>query len=175
MIIELYNPKTQEYFDLKNIIFSPSFEWHNVGVTGDFKDAPDFNLFVHTFIGRPIIEHPFPKVMSQYAELASKVVTQILLANQIFPHVIYRIAVNYVTETSGVSPKHIDHEMPHKNLIIYLNSFTSGKTLVYDSDHNEYASEPLEDKPIIFDGMLQHCHQASKEGKRVAIIATYLD
>lgn len=174
MITELCNPKTAEYLQLKSLIFSPTFEWHNVGITGDFGDQKDFNLFVHTFLGRPLIEHPYPKELSQYAELASKVVTQILLGNNIFPHVIYRIAANYVTESQGTSPKHIDHEMPHKNLIVYLNKFTGGKTLVYDKEKKEYASNPKEDLPIIFDGELLHCHQASNEGKRLAIIATYL-
>ena len=178
MINELYNPYTQTYLDLKRIINAPDFDWHRVGVTigqpGTPKEHPDFNLFAHAFLGRPIIEHPFPKVMSKYAELAAKVVAEILLANDIYPHVIYRISVNCVVETEGISPPHVDHEIPHKNLIVYLNTFTGGRTLVLGKDGVQYASNPKEDLPICFDGELSHCHEASNEGNRLALIATFL-
>ena len=186
VIKELKNPMTPKYMELKKVIFSPGFPWCNVGRTVDESspilesdlvdpNVKDFNLFVHSFITRPDHEVMYPQITSPFAELAARVAGEILLANRIYPAVFYRIAANYVVDSSGRSPKHFDHDFPHQNLLVYLNEFDGGETIVYDSDNNEHRSSPKLDLPIVFDGSLHHCHDASPSGKRFALVATFLE
>ena len=185
IIKELKNPLTPKYMELLKVINDSGFPWYNVGrtvspenklVESDLidEDVREFNLLTHPFIERPTHETMFSTPTSRYVELAVRVAGEILLFNRIYPAVFYRIAVNLVTESKGKCPKHIDHDFPHQNLLVYLNDFDGGSTLVYDKNNIEYRSSPKKDLPIIFNGDYMHRHEASSNGKRIALVATFL-
>lgn len=186
IIKELHNPLTPKYQELKNLILSPTFKWENLGLiippNGSMHplDSTDpevksFNLFVHPFLHRPIQSCMYPEKACEHLELVARVATEILYANKIYSAVYYRMAVNLVLETEGRSPRHVDHPFPHKNLLIYLNSFDGGETVVYDDNNQKHLSTPKEDLPIVFDGHYLHCHNASSSGKRYTLIVTFVD
>jgi hypothetical protein len=177
IIKELYNPLTPKYNELKKIILSPDFKWQNLGLIIhpsssyhplDVNDPEvnSFDLFVHPFLHRPIQSCMYSEKACEHLDLVSRVITEILYTNKIYSAVYYRIAVNLVLDTEGRSPRHVDHQFPHKNLIVYLNDFDDGETIVYDENGVEHKSSPKEDLPIVFDGDYHHCHRASKKGKR---------
>lgn len=174
MITELSNSKTDSYEDLKKIILCNNFPWNYYGATVDLEDNTDLRLLSHVFLYRPGLQYPYPKRASEYTDLATFVCQQILGMNGIEVHMFYRMAVNMVIDTTGVSPKHTDHPYPHDNLIIYMSEFDKGKTLVYDEEDNEHSIPTKEDMAITFDGKYTHCHEAPSSGRRVALVATYL-
>ena len=172
MITTLKNYRTDAYLQLKETIMAPHFPWNFYGTTTDNED--DLSLMSHPFLARPGQENPYTKTLSQHMPHAAFVCQQILGMNGIEIHMFYRIAVNLVFDTEGVSVRHTDHPYPHENLIVYLNEFDKGRTLVYDGDDNEYSVDPEEDKAVIFNGSCEHCHEASSNGRRIALIATFL-
>lgn len=173
MITTLKNYKTEAYKRLKETIMSPNFPWNYYGTTIQ-NQTDDLHLMSHCFLARPGQENPYTKSLSEHTPLAAFVCQQILGMNEIEVHMFYRIAVNLVFDTEGTSVRHVDHEYPHENLIVYLNKFDKGRTLVYDNDDNEYSVTPKEDKAVTFNGSYQHCHESSSNGRRIALIATYL-
>lgn len=174
MITKLKTIRTQPYKDLKETILSNNFEWNYYGATVDPDNKKDLRLLSHVFLYRPGIHYPYPKPASKYTDMATFVCQQILGINDIEVHLFYRIAVNMILDTDGISLKHTDHEYPHDNLIIYLTKFDKGRTLVYDENTVEHSISPKEDMAITFDGKYTHCHEAPADGRRVALVATYL-
>ena len=178
IIRELKNPITPKYVELKQYILDLGFPWYNAGGTVHDKledGQSDFDLFVHPFLQRPTHEVMFTSPVSRYAELAARVVGEILLSNRIYPATFYRICANLVTEKEGVSPKHVDHNFPHQNVIVYLNDFDGGDLIVYDESNTKHKHTPEVDKPVVFDGNYFHQHEAATTGKRFALVATFLE
>ena len=66
----------------------------------------------------------------------------------------------------AITQPHMDHEFPHKNMLIYLTD-AGGSTIV---EGEEFA--PEEDDVIIFEGM--HWHKLPKKERRVVLVMTYI-
>jgi hypothetical protein len=174
MITKLKNYKTSSYMELKELILSPNFSWNYYGPTVENQNkSKDFRLLAHPFLARPGIHYPYPKPSSPYTDLATYVCQEILGMNKIEIHLFYRISVNMILDNDGTSPKHVDHPFPHSNLIVYINKFDNGRTLLYDGEE-EHSLKSEEDMAITFDGNITHCHEASSSERRIALVATYL-
>ena len=197
VIKELRNPNTETYRQFKELVTSNYFFWTNYPSTcGDLYNQvdgrvvdlgeDDYAFFSHSFLARPRTrtKNFFPYVESEYASLASHVVGEICVANNLKLLCIYRMNGNLVVyQGEGRrGPLHTDHEdnhkgvsFPHKIMLIYLTSFTDGATIVETKDGVEHYSEPAEDKIVTFDGSLRHTAYAPSglNEQRIVLNATY--
>lgn len=192
MIKILKNPKTKNYDLAKQKILDPSFNWFyepetNAGKMPIYKEFRDLPFYSHPVISRPIIEVPFPLPVSPEWKLFVEVFKEIMSYNNMTYKTIYRMNINstfYVHDL--MTPPHIDHNHPHNNIIVYLNSFSAGNTHVFhhkwpfpeDSitpKSLKYSFKGEEDDIIVFDGLHYHCMECpSVEERRIILVATYL-
>ena len=160
MIKKLKNPKTDNYFNLKQIALSDEFHWY-WQTTGN-----GIMYYCHTLITRP--EQSYSKSVSPYSDLFAMVMGEILHANDLAKngYHILRGAVNCVHPSEGtqVCDKHVDHYFPHINLITYLTD-VGGKTFCGKKEH-----DPKEDDAILMKG--EHCHERPKRDRRVVLVST---
>jgi hypothetical protein len=97
------------------------------------------------------------------------------MANDIKVNTIFRVGFNctwYNThDNAGI---HVDHEFPHKNFIMCINSPTSGDTVVYDKDNIEVGRvKPEQYKAVVFSGD-PHTHEfCAPDERRVILVATF--
>lgn len=190
MITELINPLTKEYLELKRSVRSNRFPWYysesSVGAQSN-----NFLLFSHPVVGRPERGNK-PKVVSKRFEKVMPVIMQIFEANDLQPENFFRICFNNVFHNAHrMSDPHVDHEFPHRNLLIYLNQVSCGPTYVfnetfsaqyppgsYDAYNHDlvvgWESEPVEDKVVSFDGFHYHAQGFPKAGeRRITLVVTY--
>ena len=189
-MIELENPLTEEYLELKHAVNGRRFPWFcsetSVGAQGN-----RFLLFSHPVVLRPLGGED-SKVVSQRVRRVMPVLSQIFEANKVNATNIYRVCFNVsLYHPHTTSDPHVDHEFPHQSLIIYLNPVSCGSTYVfkekfsdehpagsYDAfDHHlvvDVESEPVEDKIVSFDGFNYHAQGFPAVGeRRITLVATY--
>ena len=179
MITELKNPITNEYKNLKEFVLTTNFPWYYHDQTVPNQKNKDFPFFSHGLLSRAAHEiegkkYPaIPKKNSNYFEKFYFVLKEILDFNNINFDVIYRMNLNLVLHNSlRESLPHTDLKLPHKVVIVYLNSFKNGRTVVFDKDDKKYFSEPKEDGAIIFDGKFNHCAEPpALDEKRLIMVA----
>jgi hypothetical protein len=172
IIRELKNPLTEEYSNLKNIIFEGNFPWYMDTTTGDNLGK---YFFGHKILNRPSKEFPASSITSDHFGISIQVLNQIAQFNNLNVNLFLRIHVNLNVSHGGglaCSPHH-DHDFPHKNLLIYLNQ-ASGPTVVINSENNsEEYFHPKEDVIITFEGKHYH-YQPNVGEKRIVLVATYI-
>ncbi|MFZ9728573.1 MAG: hypothetical protein ACO3CD_06125 [Candidatus Nanopelagicaceae bacterium] len=176
-MIKLNNPKTETYLRLKDHILSENFPWFQYNETlepgsdlGEYDDVP---FLSHGFLIRPGIGgNYYSRPNSQNLDQLQEVFREICFVNGIDPQIVYRMNANYTvpTEKNLPSPPHVDHDYPHKNMLIYLTPTNGGHTIV---NGEEIFAE--EDDVVIFDGSLKHCARPPLRGKRIVLIVTYYD
>ena len=190
-IIKLNNPKTSLYYNLKKTILHPHFSWHYMG-----ESTPSSNsmleeyvneskryikegikisnppMYVHSVLGRSTRMMIYPLVESEYIKDINEMYCELFNNNinimKSF-HMMCRCCVNAVEpsqETDVISIPHVDHEYPHKNIIIYLTD-AGGSTFV---EGEEFA--PEEDDVIMFEGL--HWHKLPRKERRVVLVMTYI-
>ena len=154
----LKNYKTPKYKEFKELVLTDTFPWlyQNSG-TGIF-------YYCHSLLTRP--EGKYSEVCSQYSEFGMFVVNEILQHNNIQYQFFLRSALNCVHPDNDVqlSERHIDHDFPHINVIIYLTN-TGGKTYCGDEFH-----DPKEDDVILMTG--EHWGERPKVGRRIILVNT---
>ena len=103
------------------------------------------------------------------------ILKEILDCNNINFEVMYRMNINLTLHSKiKESVPHIDLNLPHKVVIVYLNSFTQGRTIVLSEDQQKIYSNPKEDNVILFDGKLKHYHECPDVGeKRIVMVANF--
>ncbi len=139
----------------------------------EFQPSP---FYVHPFIQRPDYEFLFPRIKSSHMFDVNQVICEILnynidtiLNNNMQVNMMCRCVAN---AKDGVGDRivkcapHVDHNFPHKNMLIYLTD-AGGKTFV---EGEEFA--PEEDDVIIFQGT--HWHELPKQKRRVVLVMTYI-
>jgi hypothetical protein len=179
MITELKNPITNEYKNLKKFVLTTNVPWYYHDQTVPSQKNKDIPFFSHGLLGRPVHEiegkkYPaIPEKNSNYFEKCYFVLKEILDFNNINFDVMYRMNLNLVLHNSlQESLPHIDLKLPHKVIIVYLNSFQNGRTIVLNKDNKKYFSYPKEDGAIMFDGKFNHCHEPpALDEKRLIMIA----
>lgn len=184
MLDVLDNPLTEQYVRLKQHVLSSDFPLHWVhatccadsGCQSDTlgEECPDTNsddvpFLSHAILRRPGAEGEIPDIGSPIFDQTRQVLHQILDHNDVGPRHFYRMNVNMTMPTpQRMSPTHTDHPYPHRNLLIYLNGFTGGRTWIEGVE----GPQPVEDMAVTFDGVP---HQAAPpiEDRRVVLVATY--
>ena len=98
------------------------------------------------------------------------VLVSILKKHNIKLNKVHRIAINYTFNNGYVKevPLHLDHDFPHKQIILYLNDST-GTT---DIPFYKKSIKPKENSAIIFDDK-DHKHYFPDYGVRVVCIFTF--
>ena len=174
-ITKLYNNKTLEYEQLKEVIFSSNFSWHTCIHHNSSSNSEDYlRHFSHIFVRRPGQTTLYPESGSSYTPLLDKVLSQIFSLNNIDVSCLYRSAANLMPPVLNSSSfleskrtaEHVDHDFPHNNLLIYLTD-AGGKTIVGNESH-----DPREDDIIMFPGCM-HYIETSHTKDRVVIVATF--
>ena len=183
MIIELKNPKTEDYLTFKKEVLSNTFPWYwnenSVDVDilkekGELKKIP--------FLGHSILKRPcdpgdyriYPNPNSSFSDLSNIILNQIFYINGINFNCVLRINLNLTIPVLGIesTKPHIDHEFPHKNMLIYLNKSDGDTILCDDNNVKNDNFTPKEDSIILFEG--RHYHNLPKEGRRVVLICTFI-
>ena len=180
MIEELKNPITNNYKYLKNIILTKKIAWYYHNKTNLSKDQ-DIDFFSHALLSRPQHKNDgieVPAVSSPnsvYFEKCYFILKEILDFNNINFDVVYRMNLNLTLHNAlKESLPHTDLNLPHKVLIIYLNEFKNGKTIVLDKNNKKFYSNPKEDGVIVFDGKLLHYHETPElHEKRLVMVANF--
>ena len=173
-IIEWKNPLTDEYKELKKwVVNSGTMPWY-YRITDHTSNTLTF--YGHTVVQRPNnnAQRPCSEIISDMFHPTYKVIQQIFDYNNTVLNVIYRINFNCVGPNKiKRSGWHEDLDIPHKNLIVYLTTFTDGWTYLKNGDEVE-KSKPKEDGIIIFEG--EHCHAPPKKEyeRRIVLVACYL-
>lgn len=63
---------------------------------------------------------------------------------------------------------HVDHNFPHKNMLIYFTD-TGGDTIIGGDNFT-----PKEDDIIVFNSDWLHCNMTPKSGRRVVMVTTFI-
>ena len=184
-IKKLINPCSLNYKQLQNTIYDPDFEWkyHDpMGFPGEDREL-ELPYYSHMILRRPGPGAAYSAITSNLFDLAYGVIEEILNANSITLDTLYRININSTfAHKLKKSSWHKDLPFPHTNLIVYLNKFEGGATLVRDNIEDRYVGtnnykerwEPKVDDAIIFDGNLEHCHLTPDDGRRITLVVNYL-
>ena len=116
-----------------------------------------------------------PESNSDYFLNCYFILKEILDCNNINFEVMYRMNINLTLHSKiKESVPHIDSNLPHKVVIVYLNSFTQGRTIVLSEDQQKFYSNPKEDNVIMFDGKHTHYQECpGKHEKRIVMVANF--
>ena len=179
MITKLKNPVTENYKNLKNIILTEQMGWFYQSKTTFNSKDKDIDFFSHELLRSPQHENngiQVPAISipnSDHFERCYFILKEILDFNNINFDVVYRMNLNLVLHNAlKESVPHTDFNLPHKVVIVYLNSFQNGRTIVFDKNNKKSFSDPKEDGAIIFDGKFNHCVEPpALNEKRLIMVA----
>ena len=189
MITQLKNPKTDQYYKVKEYIFSKIIPWYRIPDTGGVnidrrvmipkknRCHVDTPYFSHAFLLRPDDGiHRFPYPASPMLGDIESMLYEIWDYNKIDVKCIFRIGANLVepTDKDQYSPPHVDHsDIPHNNMIIYFTD-SGGETVVHSKLPFNRVQEfsPKEDDIITFDG-LPHYIKLPRKKSRIVLVVTY--
>jgi len=176
VISKLRNPLRESYQTFKELVNGQEFPWyyyeHSVeGKNDDFDNLP---FYGHTILARPGYgDALYSTPMSPYIELANLVLSDIFEYNNIDVNVVHRINVNCTHWSSDLpSVPHVDHDFPHKNLVVYLSGFDFGETCLWKDGKCVSRYIPVEDGIITFEG-LHNIEQPRVGCRRIVLVATY--
>lgn len=179
MIKKLSNPRTQNYFALKQMVNDETFPWFyypsSVKQKEKYPGHTNHPSYIHTFLERPWnnMTKLYPEVRSGSMEYIGEVFAEIARENNFVINCLLRACVNCIEpiDNPQLSIPHVDHDFPHNNLIIYLSD-AGGETVVYNDNIVE-EHHPKEDDIILFRSSL-HCYRPSSKKRRLVLVATYI-
>jgi len=179
MIKELKNPVTNDYENFKKILLSDKMPWFYYDKTVPESPHQDMPFFSHILLRRPDIGTeetptiPISNIGSTYFETAYFILKEILDFNNVKFNIVYRMNLNLTFHTEiKASQAHTDLGLPHKVVIVYLNTVENGRTIVLDETNQKNYSEPKENKAIIFDGKYKHYQESpGMYDQRIVMVA----
>lgn len=159
---------------IDNYILDTNFPWYflNGAVAEDDKNW----FFFHTILTRPeghsIYEN---RVNADHSDMFVDMLETFCENNNLECNKIFRISVNLVFPNGNLeSLIHVDHNFPHKQLILYLNDSPTSMTNVYNENQTEIIHKITAEK---FKGAsfnaLPHSVTLPTEGRRVVIVYTF--
>ena len=178
MLVNLKNPKTDSYQELKNIVLGTTFPWffEQYSTHGEEMGYNNSPFLSHVVLRRPLGDLKYPRVRSpEYVDLFEKVLSEIWDYNDININSIQRINLNITLPSSDKrsTVPHTDHEFKHQNTLIYLTD-AGGKTFInaFPGQEDEVA-DPKEDDAVVFDGEV-HCYMLPEKSRRIVLVATHI-
>lgn len=170
---KLINPKTENYFKLKEFILSGEFPWHiNESVVEEPSEGNQNSVnwsYSHCILNRPEHNH-YHSSNTLNAEQFVNTISEIFDYNNIPNYMFLRMAVNAthpVLSGNRIGYYHSDHDFKHENFILYLTP-TDGATMIEGVPY----TPTEEDECITFSG--SHATQFATYGRRVILVATYI-
>tara|TARA_B100001063_G_C16685834_1_gene514285 strand:- start:621 stop:1148 length:528 start_codon:yes stop_codon:yes gene_type:complete len=115
------------------------------------------------------------EINSPYYYNFIKILNEFTKKNNINYKEVFRIAVNFsYNNNSKCSPIHVDHEFPHKQLLVYLNTVKDAFTIIYNKSKTKVLKKitPEKYKGVCFDSF-PHVGFFPKEGERIVIVYTF--
>lgn len=180
MTFTLYKaPDTLQYREMKRFIVGNDFPWFWTDFTVKNSELSDFNqdgFYSHVLLARPKWENIsgtlFPTPASNHFQKIYPAIEEIFEYNQIPVNCLYRVNANLVHPGSDkMTPPHVDHQFPHKNLIVYLTDAGGPTILTERTDLVRDMHHPKEDDIVVFDGM--HCMIPPPSGRRIVLVVTF--
>jgi len=140
------------------------------------KHGGDSAHFVHHAITRPEDGSHQPGIEnSSEAPFFKNILNTFCNKHSIKYQTIYRAVMNITFPNDKIDkvPAHIDHDFPHRQLLIYLNN-SDGNTVILDYEENIFKSiEPEQYKGIMFDST-KHYHFFPTRSWRGVILITFI-
>ena len=175
----LKTPDSLNYREIKRLIIGPDFPWYWTDFTVMNAQQSEFNtdgFYSHVLVGRPrfgdIEGQLFPTMGSQWTPRIVPMIEEIFALNQIPVNCVYRINANCVHPGEQLmTPPHVDHQFPHKNMLVYLTD-AGGPTILTDESFQETDSfHPEEDDIVVFEGW--HGMIPPTEKRRIVLVVTF--
>ena len=163
---------------IENVILNDTFPFYRVGYSVSKKDK--CSMLFHLLLKRP--EHKQEKsyekrINSIHYENILKIVESFFKKFNIKYKEILRMSINF-SYNNGCKKcdTHVDHEFPHKQLIIYLNDADPcSKTVILNKNKKVFKKiTPEKYKGICFESLF-HYHFYPKKGERIILITTFKD
>lgn len=172
------NLLTKSYLkDLQNYFLSQQCQWnYNDNLTGDESYE------VLGSFGFTMSLHWNQMFVNSYAGTLSKALIFSALDKVIeiteTPHLVVRSRVDMTVynPSNHCHELHTDYSYEHMTAIFYMNT-SDGNTLLYNREGKELLTEvePIENRLLIFDGLLQHTgHSPSKHKSRTLINMNFM-
>lgn len=161
-----YN-KIHEHFI--NTLSSAEFPWYLVRATQSFP-AMTHDLMCRSFEQSSGIPN------SPFYGPARQLFNSICADNHITVRTVYRMALNLTfSDPSLHGDPHYDHmDFPHKNFILYLNTFDAGETFIMDEqDAIIQVIKPAQDKFAVFDGDRHAAGFCKPQQFKIVLVATF--
>jgi len=176
-ILEDENFLKQEHKDfIENVVLSSNFPFYIQQYTTKENDEPS-GVLVHTIAKRLEDRSQDEWLNSEHGHIFIDMAETFLKKNNISYKTLFRAAINftYNTGTERCST-HLDHDYPHKQLLIYLNDVKdlNSKTVILDNDEKSVLKEiyPKKYKGVCFDAK-PHFHYFPKVGSRIVFVITF--
>lgn len=138
--------------------------------------SENFMQFAHTLMNRnKFDESSGGEINSDFFDFFAKIFLNICKKHDINVNNILRGAINCTfNHHKHMCDIHVDHQFQHKVFILYLNEFSCGSTLIFDTNLQLlFTSKPEKGKYIIFNG-LPHSHGFCGPGEnRKVLVFTF--
>lgn len=113
---------------------------------------------------------------SQYYEFFIEIFHRFMVENRMSYKKIFRanLNLNWYNGIEHTEP-HRDHEWPHHNFIMYLNTCEQGQTIVWPDDFSASYMIPCEEYTAVTFREMWHAHRFPAVGsRRVVFVVTYV-
>jgi len=157
---------------IDNIVLTDKFPFYynSSAITGD-----TLGFLVHNVLLRPEIRKDGENgINSEAFDLFEDMLNAFTSKNGLEYKEIFRISVN-MTMNIGVEKSHThkDHDFPHKQLLIYLNDFKGGETVILNDDDTIFKkTKPKKFLGVCFDDK-KHYGVLPKVGRRLVAVYTF--
>lgn len=144
----------------------------------DFYNGPFLH---HTLLHRTEVENVShlerpAKEISPYFEMFLEIFHRFMTENNLKYSKIYRASLNLTWYNGDChTAPHLDHDWPHHNFIMYLNTCENGQTIVWPEDFSTSYMFPCEQYTAVTFKQQWHAHRYPSLGyKRIAFVITYI-
>lgn len=165
----------EEITIINNEILGDNFPWYLQKSSTSQDNIP---FFSHVLVNRSNDINSAGEINSEYFYFFKQILDRISKNSNIKVGRIYRASLNltYPTLNQFHGAPHIDHNFPHRSLILYLNN-SSGNTVIFkDTNNNDLIItnevEPKQGRAFLFNGMTYHAIKPCK-GNDVRAICVF--
>ena len=157
-----------------DVVLGNNFSWFFL--SGSVNKYDNNWFFFHTVLDRPegysVYEN---RVNSEHSDFFVDVFDTFCSKNEIEYDTIFRISANLVfPHEVKESLVHVDHDFPHRQMIVYLNESPTSRTNIFDTDRKTLLHEIKAEKykGVVFNSN-PHSLTNPTEGRRVVIVYTF--
>jgi hypothetical protein len=184
MIIAPVNLTTYEQSTIDNVIGSNNFPWFSQDKQTDITDKwpKGMNVCNSHFLNHGLMSRSEDKNKSgtvvDYTvyKFFHNIFKNWCIENNVTVNLIYRACLNFTFSAPAEhSVPHYDHDWPHYNWIMYLNTVPGTDTVFFDHEYNLVQEVPcIKNNAIMFERQL-HAHRYSKENyRRLVLVFTFI-